>query len=128
MDKQVQILMKEARKKKGLKQSDIAEKMEVKPSTISNWENGISEPDIDSFVQYCQICGVDFAELLTKVYGNPAEQMQDFKCTTAEMEMIRMFRTLDAGGQRRTLRHLRGEYEDALASFGEDSQSVPSTG
>lgn len=33
------------RKKAGLKQSDLAEKLSVKPNTISNYEKGVSQPD-----------------------------------------------------------------------------------
>ena len=121
-------LMRAAREQKGLKQSDIAEKMDVKGGTISNWENGKTEPDIDEFVQYCSICGANYVEILTKAYGDPTAKTETVECTSAELEMIRMFRELDTRGKRNVRRTLNAEYEDAMASFGEDSQNVPSTG
>ena len=117
-------LMREAREKKSLKQSEVAEKMNVKGATISSWELNKSEPDIDEFVQYCGICGVSFKELLEKAYGDPTELTKTIEVTADEAELIRMFRALDNGGKRRTLRQLRGEYEDATADFGEESQNV----
>ena len=117
-------LMREAREKKGLKQSEVAGKMNVKGATISSWELGKSEPDIDEFVQYCRICDTSFKELLTEAYGDPTEPTKTIECTADEAEMIRMFRALDGGGKRRTLRQLRGEYEDAIADFGEESRNV----
>ena len=43
--------LKHARAEQGLKQSDVAEKLGLKANTISNWEKGRTEPDIDSFVK-----------------------------------------------------------------------------
>lgn len=127
MNKIAQELMKAARKNSKLKQSEIAMRMEVKNSTISNWENGVSDPDIDSFVEYCGICGVDFIDILKAAYGDPTE-MRTIECTADEIEMIRKFRSLDRRGQRNVLRNLSAEYEDAQASLGEESTSVTGAG
>lgn len=99
MNKKAIELMKAARKTKGLKQSDIAKKMGLKSATISSWEVGNSEPDIDSFVQYCNLCGVDFAEILKMAYGDPQEELEAIECTAKEIEMIKKYRALDARGQ-----------------------------
>lgn len=43
------------RESKGWLQRDLAFRMSVKANTISNWEKGISRPNLD---QICQLCGV----------------------------------------------------------------------
>ncbi len=61
--------LKKARAEQGLKQSDVAEKLGLKANTISNWEKGRTEPDIDSFVKLCDIYQIDCAALLSDVYA-----------------------------------------------------------
>ena len=117
-------LMREAREKKRLKQSEVAEKMNVKGATISSWELGKSEPNIDELVLYCAICAADFKAILTEAYGDPTAPTKTIDVTEDEAEIIRMYRALDGGGKRRTLRQLRGEYEDAIADFGEESRNA----
>lgn len=117
-------LMREAREKKGLKQSEVAEKMNMKGATISSWELGKSEPDIDEFVQYCGLCGASYVDILKQAYGDPTKQEETTEYSETEREIIYMFRALDGDGKRRTLRQLRGEYEDAIADFGEESRNV----
>lgn len=61
--------LKTARITNGLKQQDVAEQMGIKANTISNWEKGRTEPDIDSFVKLCDIYKIDCASLLSDVYA-----------------------------------------------------------
>lgn len=124
MNEKVQELMRAARKNSKLKQTEIAMKLNVKSSTISNWENGVSDPDIDSFVKYCRICGVDFVEILNAAYGETTESRQPIECTADEIEMIRKFRCLDRRGKRNVLRNLNAEYEDVSKNLVEDSSSA----
>lgn len=42
-----------------IKQSDVARKIGVKGNILSNYENGISEPDIDTFCALCDIYDLD---------------------------------------------------------------------
>lgn len=114
-------LIKEVRKKKGLKQKDIAKQMGVKDNTISNWENGVSEPSIDDFVALCKICEVDFKSLLAKAYGEAVEPRHSIECTGEEADMIRKFRFLDRRAQKVILRNLNAEYEDAEKNLVEDT-------
>lgn len=97
MNKKVCELLKKARKNRGLKQSEVAELMGLKSDgTISNWEKGVAEPDIDSFVKICKIYEVDFAELLTEAYGNPVQEKQIIECNSEEIELLEKFRALDS--------------------------------
>ena len=44
--------LKEGRLSKGLKQSDVTKFTGIKNTTLSNYENGVTEPDIDTFSNY----------------------------------------------------------------------------
>lgn len=39
--------IREARELRGLKQKDLAARVNVEPQTVSNWERGVYEPDFD---------------------------------------------------------------------------------
>ena len=112
MNQRIQELLKMVRKQARLKQTDLAEKMSVKGSTISNWENGISEPDMDSFVEYCRLCGADYLAMMNLAYGDPSQGVYPMECTAEEMEMIRKFRLLDKRGKRVVTRNLNAEYDE----------------
>ena len=113
--------LKTARKKSGLKQSDIAERIGVKNNTISNWETGVAKPDIETFVTFCKVCSVDYKEILTEVYGDSVEPRQSMECSAREADMIRKFRSLDERAQKVILRNLNAEYEDVEKNLVEDT-------
>lgn len=48
-------MFSELRKKKNFTQEELAEKLEVKQNTISNWENGVSKPDVDMCVKIAKV-------------------------------------------------------------------------
>lgn len=88
--------LKTARTEKGLKQQDVAEKLGIKANTISNWEKGRTEPDIDTFVKLCDIYKIDCASLLSDVY---AFKRISNDISLDEYEHIKKYRSLDAYGQ-----------------------------
>lgn len=55
------ITIKAARINSGMKQTDVAKKMNVTPATISNWEIGKTIPNADQFIE------------LSKLYNVPIE-------------------------------------------------------
>ena len=112
MNRKLSRAMKMARKAVGLTQAELGERLNLKGATISSWENNNSDPDIDEFVKYCEICNVDFRELLNEAYGNPSDSKRAIDCTADEIEMIRKFRILDTRAQRVILRNLNAEYAD----------------
>lgn len=120
MNDKARALMRQARERAGLKQLDVANKMGVRNATVSSWETGKTDIGIDEFVQYCQICGADFKEMLTVAYGDPTEPRQQIECTAAEVDLIRKFRFLDKRAQKVILRNLNAEYEDAERNLAED--------
>lgn len=53
-----------ARKKTGMSQEEVAEKIEVSRQTISNWESGLTIPDIYQAKKLAEIYNLSLDELL----------------------------------------------------------------
>ena len=100
-------LLKNARQSSGLKQSDVALQLGLKGNTISNWEKGRSEPDIETFVKLCSIYKVNPNELLEKSY---ASYLTSDEFTIEEKECIKKYRTLDQRGKNNVQNTLNHEY------------------
>lgn len=56
--------LKKYRIKAGLSQVALAEKMHIRSSSISNWENGQNSIDIDMLFKFCQIVGVSINDMV----------------------------------------------------------------
>ena len=69
------IYLKEYRKKSGLTQAELAERMDVHENTIRRWESGDFEPRSNDLQKLCGILGVTEAELL----NGPQKQELDVK-------------------------------------------------
>lgn len=98
MNKYIIEKLKEGRTNAKLKQSEVAEKIGIKGNTLSNYENGVSEPDIDTFCALCDIYGIDPSRILNEAYGLSV-QGDDFRIKPSEIEHIEKYRTLDHYGQ-----------------------------
>ena len=61
--------LKEARQNKGLKQSDVAEKLGCAPTSLTNWENGKVNPSFDVLSKLCLIYEIAPLSLLNGEYG-----------------------------------------------------------
>ena len=83
------------RRKLGIRQKDLAEKLGLKANAVGAWENGRSRPDIDSLPKMCEIFGIS----LYDIYGledpnkNPGRDEKDF--SRREIRLIEKFRTLN---------------------------------
>lgn len=84
--------LRTARTKTGLKQSEVADQLGIKANTISNWEKGRTEPDIDTFVKLCDIYKIDCAALLSEVY---TFERIGLDISLEEYERIKKYRSLD---------------------------------
>ncbi|MDD2218247.1 MAG: helix-turn-helix transcriptional regulator [Eubacteriales bacterium] len=51
--------LKKARKNAGMTQEDVELKSGINKKTISNWENGVSRPDVDSIALLCKLYKID---------------------------------------------------------------------
>lgn len=54
------------RKAKGLSQEELAEVLNVSRQTISKWETGQSQPDLDKLLPLCELFEISADELLGK--------------------------------------------------------------
>ena len=90
--------LKEGRLNKGLKQSDVTKLTGIKNTTLSNYENGNTEPDMDTFLKLCQTYELDYGELLSEAYGYHLPDLSiDIK--KSDVNLIKKYRSLDSFGQ-----------------------------
>lgn len=69
--------IKAARLGTKLTQDELAEKISVTRQAVSNWENGKTEPDIDTLTKLAEVTNVTVEEL---IYGiNPKDEERDVK-------------------------------------------------
>lgn len=65
------------RKKSGLTQKELAEKLGVKNTAVSNWESGNNSIDIDTLFRACEIFEVTLNDMYGK-YSSTAEKPVTF--------------------------------------------------
>ena len=64
----------ELRKKKGLSQEEVAEKLNVTRQSVSKWETDESKPDFDKIVPICELYEISTNELLNGTQEEKEEQ------------------------------------------------------
>lgn len=62
---------------KGLRQSDLAEYLGTKPSTVNGWKESNRNPSSDLIVRICEFCGCSYEYLLTGKEGLPRDLSED---------------------------------------------------
>lgn len=85
------IKLKEARIAKGLKQSELGALLGLKNTTVSNWEKGVSNPDVEIVAKLCSILDVPASYFFDNM---ASEEILSF----AEKKLIKKYRTLDEYG------------------------------
>lgn len=96
--------LKEARIAKGLKQSELGDLLNLKNTTISNWEKGVSNPDVEIISKLCSILNVSASYFFDDM---ASEEILSFN----EKEHIKKYRTLDEHGRKVTDYVLTAEFE-----------------
>ena len=81
------------RKERGLTQKELASKLGVVPSRVSNWENGTNSMDINTLFKICHILSVS----INDIYGVYPDA--DFSLSYDEQTFIKKYRTLDEHGK-----------------------------
>lgn len=99
--------LKQARINKGLKQSDVAIALDVKNTTISNWEKNVSKPDADMIGALCGLLSISPNVLFE--YPNI-----ELALSSNEKEYIKKYRALDKHGKRAVASVLDAEYDRYL--------------
>ena len=56
--------IRQLREAAGMKQSELADRMNVRPPTVFKWENGIANPTIANLIQLAEIFGVSLDEVV----------------------------------------------------------------
>lgn len=78
--------IRQYRKDRGLTQGELAEKINVTKSRISNWEQGINRPDADIIGNICRVLNVSPSDLLDV-------HLSDEELTAHEKKVIYAYRT-----------------------------------
>ena len=76
----------DARKKCGLSQERVAEKLGVKHNSISSWENGINSIDIEILFRICNIFNISINDMFSR------EPVKREYYTETEQAIIRQYR------------------------------------
>lgn len=106
--------LKKGRLDKGLKQSDVAKETGIKNTTLSNYENGVTEPDMDTFLALCELYELDFVSLMEEAYGIKVPG-KNFHIKPSQMEMLKRYDDLDDHGKEMVDFTLSKEYERSVA-------------
>lgn len=56
--------IKNIRKQCGLSQQEVADKLQIKQSSVSDWENDVSRPDYEKLIALAELYDVTLYELL----------------------------------------------------------------
>lgn len=110
--------LKEGRLNKGLKQSDVTRLIGIKNTTLSNYENGNTEPDMDTFLKLCHLYDLDYSELLGEAYGYKVPGCS-FDIKSSDIKMIDMYHNLDDYGRELVDFVLNKEHERYIESIKE---------
>lgn len=84
--------LKAARIESGLKQTELAKKLNTTGNTISNWENNVSKPDLDTLSYICGILHVKASYFLHAT-------LPEDEVSIPELNMIKSYRALDQHGK-----------------------------
>lgn len=96
--------LKQARTDAGLKQSELAKIIGTTNTTISNWEKGVSKPDLDMLSYICGALKVRASYFLQPI-------LPDDGVSIPEFNLIKKYRSLDPHGQDMVDTILIKEYE-----------------
>ena len=66
--KKIGLFIATCRKKKGLTQKQLAEKLSVTDKSVSKWERGIHLPDASLYIPLCEILGITISEFFLGEY------------------------------------------------------------
>lgn len=77
--------IKKLRLSLGLNQTDLAKKLYVTPAAVSQWETGVTRPDVDRLMQ------------ISKVFSVPLDYFSDEEKQYSEAELIKQHIMIELG-------------------------------
>lgn len=86
----IRVNLKKYRKEEGLTQKQLANKLNVAPTTLSSWEQGLSSPNIDMLVLICSTLNIG----INKMVGISTKK-DDIVLTDKEKDLIIAYREAD---------------------------------
>ena len=88
------IRIKELREEKNLLQKDLAKALNSNQRTISNWENGLAQPNIESLILLADFfeVSIDFLVGRSDDFGQVTVKNPDL--TDEESELLQIFRNV----------------------------------
>ena len=100
--------IKELRIAAGLSQKEIAEKIGVTRSTISDWETKRSEPNVLQLTKVADLfnCSIDYLVGRENDFGVVEVVVENQSLTTLEGELLSLFRKLDVHAQNKAIGYL----------------------
>lgn len=97
-------VLREARKRAGLTQKQLAEKMGVTISFVSQYENGYRTPKPETLEKFSSALGtVIFNSEENNIYQNPSKNIPEHE----ELALIDNFRKLNATGKQEALKRVQ---------------------
>lgn len=105
----------------GISQKELAGKLGVVPSRISNWETGANCPTIDILFEVCEILNVS----INDIYGIYPDSK--FILKYGEQDLLKKYRDLDDHGKEMVDFTLEKEYERSIAEKKNSNNVVPMT-
>lgn len=103
----------------GISQKELAGKLGVVPSRISNWETGANCPTIDILFEVCEILDVS----INDIYGVYPDSK--FVLKYGEQDLLKKYRDLDSHGKEMVDFTLEKEYERSVAEKKRTDNVIP---
>ena len=103
----------------GISQKELAGKLGVVPSRISNWETGANCPTIDILFEVCEILDVS----INDIYGVYPDSK--FVLKYGEQDLLKKYRDLDSHGKEMVDFTLEKEYERSVAEKKRADNVIP---
>lgn len=104
-----------------ISQKELAKRLGVVPSRISNWETGANCPTIDILFEVCEILNVS----INDIYGVYPDSK--FVLKYGEQDLLKKYRGLDEHGKEMVDFTLEKEYERSVAEKKKTDNIVPMT-
>ncbi|MDD3206734.1 MAG: helix-turn-helix transcriptional regulator [Lachnospiraceae bacterium] len=97
------------RKLNKLTQKELGEKLGVKSTTVSNWEQGANAPDMEILFDLCKLFNIS----VTDVFGCDSIESDNFHITPEEKDIVIAYRVTDEIGKESVKRLLGVEKRDS---------------
>lgn len=108
--------LKTARIECGLKQAELAKQLNTTGNTISNWENNVSKPDLDTLSYICGILHVKASYFLHAT-------LPEDEVSIPELNIIKKYRSLDSYGQE-TVSYILDRESERVASLQKQADHI----